>query len=891
MVKLSFKFCGIIAFIIIIGLTTTACSSGSDSREYSALTITGLSNYNSQFLVAVGRNFSKYGFEQLEGAASRRSIAPPATGFAALPVPISISGASFAPLSSATPTVNQATPQAAVNHILGPGITASNITWRGDPRQLGIFSAPDGWLPMTNGIVISTGNVANIFTTGNGDPGDLTDLGGTHADLNYILWHTPYGVRNTFTRTTQDFAILEFDVIPDGGQLSLSFFFMSVEFDQGINFNDIFALWAFDPAIGLEETTVIPQSGEVGLFHYNIARLPPEAGQQFMQTVTISSARGGGPERFGNNTNLNHTMPFATKVLNRNHQGHTVRANGFTDLFFADASHLERSDGTKLVRPGVPVRFRLAIADVGDRSYDSNIFIQADSVRFGIPLGTKDNPIIITTEEQLRGIGSNSGAFAGWTMSAHYVLANNITLTSPWTPIGSPGTPFNGTLNGAGHTVGNVNITGGDNTGFFGQVGISGIIENFGIASGNINGANNTGALAGVLQGEIRNSFNNATVNGNNNVGGLVGLNNGNVENVYNTGAVDGNDFVGGIAGQNGAGRTISKAYNTGAVDGRDNVGGIAGQNNGVIDIAYNTGAVDGRNNVGGLAGQNAAGRTVSNSFNTGNISGASYVGGLAGLNAGAVELGFNTGDIFATADYTGGITGGNTVSGTVTSTASLGLMVTGGDVSTIGRISGTQTAGLTTNAARIDMEIGLAGLEEAVDPNNAGPNLMDGDDWTPGSGGTADTVFNGWIANGWTVPGGNLNPGGFLPTPTGVTIPLTLRPYLPGASPNIGNGNGGGGGGGASRLPSDTFSTGTNAMTITASRIVDDRVTVRVWHPINNETSLIPYTGSNQGVIFDIMIFPTESEMQKGFAKLQNPRGFVVVNFNNGVATGHLRN
>ena len=54
----------------------------------------------------------------------------------------------------------------------------------------------------------------------------------------------------------------------------------------------------------------------------------------------------------------------------------------------------------------------------------------------------------IHTEEELRAIGSGPEA-----LRRHYVLAGDITLQRPWTPIGSRLRPFTGTFDGNGHVI------------------------------------------------------------------------------------------------------------------------------------------------------------------------------------------------------------------------------------------------------------------------------------------------------------------------------------------------------------------------------------------------------------------------------------------------------
>jgi len=257
-----------------------------------------------------------------------------------------------------TATATITNPATAVDLLLSEGIVASNIVYNGSPLQLAAFEAPENTLPITSGIVLSSGNASRVFTNmvTNSVTNELTN-----SDLNTLF--------NTTTLKTP--AELMFDVTPIGDELSFSFFFMSSEYTFDIDFNDVFALWVYDPTDwDMEKNRIIPQSNEIGLSHYNVARLPNGA------PVTHMDTRGP-MTNFNNNT-----MPYATRIYNNRINGVTVNGNGYTDVLIADASGLLDSNGEKLVQTGRTLRVRMAIANRGDRSYDSAVFIKADSVVF-----------------------------------------------------------------------------------------------------------------------------------------------------------------------------------------------------------------------------------------------------------------------------------------------------------------------------------------------------------------------------------------------------------------------------------------------------------------------------------------------------------------------------
>ena len=250
--------------------------------------------------------------------------------------------------------------------------------------------------------------------------------------------------------------------------------------------------------------------------------------------------------------------------------------------------------------------------------------------------GTADNDttnvIQIGSAEDLAKIGKDGN----YPLSGSYLLTANIDLGgsggSPWTPIGTSGTPFTGTFNGGDHTISGLYI----DKGLFGYVGTSGTVQNL--------------TVSGTVSGDLY-------------VGGVVGYNAGTVENCANTSDVTGTGsgnyiYVGGVVGYN-TGGTVTNCYNTGSVTGRGihtYVGGIVGMNYATLTHCYNTGSVSGNNQVGGVAGGNSSYATLTHCYNTGSVSGSLQVGGVVGYNTSTVTncyyldttastgIGFNSG-------------------------------------------------------------------------------------------------------------------------------------------------------------------------------------------------------------------------------------------------------
>jgi len=183
----------------------------------------------------------------------------------------------------------------------------------------------------------------------------------------------------------------------------------------------------------------------------------------------------------------------------------------------------------------------------------------AANLSFASGTGAENDPYIITKEEHLRyfsllvNVGDD---FSDKTI----MLGDSIALIANWTPIGNSSSPFNGTFDGAGYVISDVNINrpDADNQGLFGYIGSSGTIKNLGVR-GSVIGASSVGGLAASNSGTIINCYAIVNVTGNTNTGGLAGSNNGTIRNSFSAGIVT-------AAAINSNGGLVGYKTNTGIV-------------------------------------------------------------------------------------------------------------------------------------------------------------------------------------------------------------------------------------------------------------------------------------------------------------------------------------
>lgn len=230
---------------------------------------------------------------------------------------------------------NTATATQMVATLLGPGVTASNITSTCATNQWGIFSngsttslGINGGIVLTSGTAVGLGNPASNFSnSATGQPGD--------ADL------TTYGV--TPVGTTWNACILEFDAIPICDTIRFRYRFASEEYPEWVNtsFADAFAFFISGPGL------------PVGT---NIAKIPVV--NQPVNINTVNAGNFGCPGPATGCTNCVYYVNTCT--------GTNIVYDGMTTLLTAEA----------IVTACSTYHIKLSIADRADQIFDSGVFLE-----------------------------------------------------------------------------------------------------------------------------------------------------------------------------------------------------------------------------------------------------------------------------------------------------------------------------------------------------------------------------------------------------------------------------------------------------------------------------------------------------------------------------------
>lgn len=241
------------------------------------------------------------------------------------------------------PESNYGAEQLLTDVLLDGGLcsTATNFQLKDNPsdpfpsalRSWGYFSKANSNFPFDRGIVLTSGAAkqaegpdSGIMSHGgydwSGDP-DASFLAGT---------------------TTNNVTIFEFDFVPQGTEISFNYIFASEEYPNFAcsTYNDIFAFIISGPGI----------TADPGLSGKNIALLPNG------QPVTINNVN----DQFCGDATYYVPGPFAD-----------IEYGGRTVPLVAQSA----------VVPGETYHIRLLVADAGDTSYDSAVFLEAGSFNLG----------------------------------------------------------------------------------------------------------------------------------------------------------------------------------------------------------------------------------------------------------------------------------------------------------------------------------------------------------------------------------------------------------------------------------------------------------------------------------------------------------------------------
>ncbi len=231
--------------------------------------------------------------------------------------------------------------------LAGPGVTITNYTKVCDNNGTGTFTNSNTNLGLGEGVVMASGRVQNISQAAN-----------NFASTQFSNSNDPQ-LSSLTSGTIYDKCILEFDIVPQGSDLRFNYVFASEEYPEFVcsPYNDVFGFFISGPD---------PNGGSYA--NKNIATIPNSTTPVFINSVNpgISGTYNGNTWNSNNCQSLTNTGYYTNNLspLNPN-----IVYDGMTVVLQAAAQ----------VIPCQTYHLKLAIADVGDRIYDSGVFLEAYS--------------------------------------------------------------------------------------------------------------------------------------------------------------------------------------------------------------------------------------------------------------------------------------------------------------------------------------------------------------------------------------------------------------------------------------------------------------------------------------------------------------------------------
>lgn len=268
---------------------------------------------------------------------------------------IFIVSVSFIGQSKAQLTVNNSfTAQQLVNNVLlGNGVTVSNITFNGSPTSIGRFQSNGSNLGLGSGVVLAAGDATMVQGPNNSGSFSSIGSGGSDPDLDLLT-----------SSTSEDATVIEFDFIPSADTISFRYIFGSEEYNEYVcsNFNDVFGFFLSGPGI----------TGPFSNNAINIATLPGTT-----TPVSIGTVNNGNSGTNGNPANcipggMTNTQYFVDNAL-QSSDPLQIQLDGFTVPLTASYP----------VVCGLTYHIKIAVSDVFDSSFDSAVFLEAESFASG----------------------------------------------------------------------------------------------------------------------------------------------------------------------------------------------------------------------------------------------------------------------------------------------------------------------------------------------------------------------------------------------------------------------------------------------------------------------------------------------------------------------------
>jgi outer membrane protein OmpA-like peptidoglycan-associated protein len=229
----------------------------------------------------------------------------------------------------------------------GNNVKIGNIQYRGDTAARGYFEQSSASLfGIEKGLVLSTGSASSA--AGPNSTSHKSELLFTRGDSDLEM---------LCNQITYDAAVLEFDFVPTSNKVSFQYIFASEEYLEftGSKFNDVFGFFISGPAIkGQKNMAEVPRSKEI---------VSINSINQFKNTDYFINNNAW---RLNGKIKSDVLLGMLNEDLLK-----TTEFDGMTIVLTAETN----------VIPFKKYHFKIAIADVSDRKYNSAVFLKGGSFK------------------------------------------------------------------------------------------------------------------------------------------------------------------------------------------------------------------------------------------------------------------------------------------------------------------------------------------------------------------------------------------------------------------------------------------------------------------------------------------------------------------------------
>lgn len=225
------------------------------------------------------------------------------------------------------------TPQSIAAELAGPGVTISNVVYKGANAQAGTIDIVDpNVVAFNHGVILSSGKIADVVGPNKSESitGDMA--GSNDTDLDELIANG-----QTVNPITFDAASLEFDFVPTANKIYFTYVFGSEEYLEWVNlFDDVFGFY-----VNGVNCATMPGSGS--------GTVP----------VSIDTV----------NSTVNSNLYRDNSYINPPNNPLNIESDGLSVELICSAS----------VTPNQVNHIKLAIADTSDQVLDSIVMIKSGS--------------------------------------------------------------------------------------------------------------------------------------------------------------------------------------------------------------------------------------------------------------------------------------------------------------------------------------------------------------------------------------------------------------------------------------------------------------------------------------------------------------------------------